>query len=150
MTSLQTNAVALAQAQNSLFAQYPELQQLINTETCLDCNIQVLNRCVSVIVPTTVDANVPADTSFHVEQTKQFMAELFGGASVSEQEGFYKSSQWGMIREKSVVVRSYTTTATLQQHFPLLLCFVRYLQIQLRQETMGVEMDGKLLIIQFT
>ena len=145
-----SDAVAIAQIQNSLFAQYPELQQLLNTGTCFDCQIQVLNRSVSVIVPTTVDANVPADTSFHVEQTKQFMAELFGGASVSEQEGFYKSSQWGMIREKSVVVRSYTTTATLEQHFPLLLCFVRYLQIQLRQETMGVEMDDKFLMIQFT
>ncbi|MBW4494156.1 MAG: hypothetical protein KME26_13925 [Oscillatoria princeps RMCB-10] len=108
-----------------------------------------LERRVAIYVPTTVDVNVPADTSLHVEQTLQLMAQLFGGATWSEQEGLYMSNVAGMVREKSIVVRSNTTTEVLYRHLPTLVGFVGELQYQLRQETMAMELDGEMLLLQF-
>jgi CRISPR-associated protein Cmr2 len=108
-----------------------------------------LERRVAIYVPTTVDVNVPADTSLHVEQTLQLMAQLFGGATWSEQEGLYMSNVAGMVREKNIVVRSNTTTEVLYRHLPTLVGFVGELQYELRQETMAMELDGEMLLLQF-
>ncbi len=149
MNSQHDQTTASAQLQSELLDIQWDGQQILEINSLSPGKVQVLNRSVSVLVPTTIDATIPADTRLYAEQTKQFMAERFGGAIAIEQEGLYISPQWGMIRETTIAVRSYTTTASLKQHFPMLLGFVRYLQQELRQETMGVEMDGKLLLIQF-
>lgn len=126
-----------------------DIRSFIETIETSGLEAIVLDRRVSVFVPTTVDVNVPADTGFHVEQTMQFMAELFGGVSAVEQAGLYVSSRWGAVREKTVAVRSYTTADILRQQFPLLLCFVRELQKELRQEAIALELDGRLFLMQF-
>ena len=142
------NIAAIAKVKSPQRTNCCDLEQILKISTP-NWRVQVLGRSVSVLVPTTVDANVPADTSFYVEEAKQFMAELFEGAGAFEQEGLYTSSQWGIIREEIVVVRSFTTNRVLEKNFPLILGFLQYLQNELRQEAMGLEIDGKLLIIQF-
>lgn len=149
MTSQNVQSLRQIAVQQNQLAKFPEIEQLIESARIPNLKVEVLGRSVGIVVPTTVDAIVPADTSFHAEQTKQYMAEWFGGVSCLEQEGLYISSSWGLIREQTIVVRSFATTEALHQHFPLLLHFVGYLQRQLRQESMAVELDGKMLLLQF-
>lgn len=144
MTSQQIHNAALPQTQQNFIAQ---VKPLLETAIASCLQVEVLDRCIGIVVPTTVDANVPTDTSLHVEQAKQIMAECFGGVSSWEQQGLYISNTWGIIREKSILVRSYATTEALHRHFGLLLCFVVHLGQELRQETIAIEIDGKMLLI---
>jgi len=148
MTSQSIETTTIARP-NGVVTGDRDTRTLIETIQTSGLEAIVLDRRVSVFVPATVDVNVPADTELHVGQTMQFMAELFGGVSAVEQAGLYVSSRWGTVREKTVAVRSYTTAATLRRQFPPLLCFVRQLQKELRQEAIAVELDGRLLLMQF-
>ncbi|WP_017716232.1 hypothetical protein [Kamptonema formosum] len=140
--------LGFSRTQKSL-ARLPEQQLLLPQVARRLKKAERLERKVAIYVPTTVDVNVPADTSLHVEQTRQLMTQLFGGATWNEQDGAYMSDVAGMVREKSIVVRSNTTTEVLDRHFLTLVGFVGELQYQLRQETMAMELDGEMLLLQF-
>jgi len=99
-------------------------------------------------MPTTIDIDIPGDTSAYVEQAKTLMAELFEGISLVEQSGMYKSSVAGMVSENSYMIKSFMTRQALVEHLPKVLNFVGYLQHELRQETMALEIDGKMILLQ--
>ncbi len=110
--------------------------------------VWLLEHSLVIYVPTTIDVNTPLDTSMYVEQAKNLMAELFEGISWVEQGGMYKSALAGMVSENNFLVKSFMTRQALEKHLPAVLNFVGYLQKQLRQETMALEIDGKMVLLQ--
>lgn len=127
------------------YAFSPEVREILSQ---FAAKVWVLDRSVAIFVPTTVDVNVRADTSFYVEQTRQLMGRLFGGACWVELGGLYNSPAIGMVKEDVVVVRSHMTSEALRTHLPKVLRFVGYLQRELRQETIALEIDGHMVLLQ--
>ena len=130
-------------AQFPLLAQFqslvrrPEQQQPLKQAARVRLvKVELLDRCVAVIVPQTVGANAPADTSVYAEQTKRLMTECFGGATIPVAR---------KVSEKRIMVRSYTTSEELDRHLPTLLAFVGTLQQQLGQDEIALEIDGEML-----
>lgn len=106
----------------------------------------VLQDSLAIYVPTTVDGNVVADTSKHIEQTKTFLTKLFDGNSSGEKAGQYHSPVHGIVPENVVVVKSFMTRVALCKHLPQVLDFVAYLQKELRQECIAFEINGIMLL----
>ena len=106
----------------------------------------VLEDSLVIYVPTTVDVNMAADTSEYIEQTKQFMAKLFKGNSSVEKAGEYDSPVHGIVPENVMLVKSFMTRAALCEYLPQVLDFVAYLQQELRQESIGLEINGTMVL----
>jgi hypothetical protein len=106
----------------------------------------VLDNSLVIYVPTTVDVNVAADNSKYVEQTKAFMAKLFDGNSSVEKAGQYDSPVHGIVPENVMLVKSFMTRTALCEYLPQVLDFVAYLQKELRQESIGLEINGKMVL----
>ncbi|MEQ9357143.1 hypothetical protein [Coleofasciculus chthonoplastes] len=53
-----------------------------------------------------------------------------------------------MVSEKSYVIKSFMTRQALVEQLPMVLKFVGYLQQELRQETMALEIDVKMILLQ--
>jgi hypothetical protein len=116
--------------------------------SAFSANVWLLDHSIGILMPTTIDIDIPCDTSAYVEQAKTLMAELFEGISWVEQSGLYKSAVAGMVSEKSYVIKSFMTRQALVEHLPKVLNFVGYLQQELCQEIMALEIDGKMILLQ--
>jgi len=116
--------------------------------SAFSANVWLLDHSIGLLIPTTIDIDIPCDTSAYVEQAKTLMAELFEGISWVEKSGMYKSAVVGMVSEKSYMIKSFMTRQALVEQLPKVLTFVGYLQQELRQETMALEIDGKMILLQ--
>lgn len=106
----------------------------------------VLEDSLVIYVPTTVDVKIAADTSKYIEQTKTFLAKLFHGNSSVEKAGQYHSPVHGIVPENVVLVKSFMTRAALCEYLPQILNFVAYLQKELRQECIALEINGTMVL----
>ena len=132
-----------------LLAPLPQEQQLLQQIALQLKKPDWLKREVAIYVPTTVDVDVPADNSLYAKQTWQLMKQWFGNATQNEQDGTYMSKARKILPEKSIVVSSNTTSPVLDRHFLTLVGFVGELQYELRQESMAIELDDAMLLLEF-
>lgn len=105
------------------------------------------NHLVAIYVPTTMDVDVPADTSAYVERTLALLGEHFGGAFSTMAHGVWRGGQAMLVGEAVYRVQSYATEEMLHHFLPELLAYVRALKAELRQEAVALEIDGHLLLV---
>ncbi len=102
---------------------------------------------VAVYVPTTIGVDGHSDTQAFQEKTLNFLASKFGGATAKEAKGVWNSQEVGLVGEKVVIVQSYLTQNDLTLHIDAVIDFVRTLKVDMQQEAMALEVDGKLTLI---
>jgi CRP-like cAMP-binding protein len=102
---------------------------------------------IGVFIPTTLDVDKKMDTSTYVEQTLNFLAERFGGATSKEVSGVWNSDKVGLVGEKVFVVHTYVTPSALNQYLDEVIEYVKELKIVLKQEAMALEVNRKLTLI---
>jgi CRP-like cAMP-binding protein len=102
---------------------------------------------VGVFIPTTVDVDSKVDTSQYVQQTLNFLAERFGGATSKEVSGVWNSDKVGLVGEKVFIVHTYVTPSALNQYLDEVIEYVKELKVVMRQEAMALEVNRKLTLI---
>jgi CRP-like cAMP-binding protein len=102
---------------------------------------------IAVYVPSTIGVDGHSDTQAFQEKTLNFMASKFGGATAKEARGVWNSQEVGLVGEKVILVHSYLTQNDLTQHIDSVIDFVRTLKVEMQQEAMALEVDGKLTLL---
>lgn len=102
---------------------------------------------VAIYIPTTVDVDTPIDAQIYVQRAGEFLGDCFGGATVSKQRGLWKSDGKGIVKEDIYVIRSYSDEKSLATNVPKVAGFMKELKIELAQEAMAMDIDGRLVII---
>jgi hypothetical protein len=76
---------------------------------------QAFNRRIRILIPTTVDVNIAADTSRFVEKANRLFSRLCGGAMGQPRFGLYESDNCGLVREMVFEVEAWTNDLGLKK-----------------------------------
>jgi hypothetical protein len=109
-----------------------------------------LNHRVAFYVPSTVAASKKISDRELEARTKEIASLLtsyFGGATIEKVQGFYKSKEGKYIVETVHKVISFTSDEDLAVHSQDLLRLAEQSCKQWSQESIGVEIDNKLIFI---
>jgi len=102
---------------------------------------------IGIYIPTTLNVNQSADTQASLEKTLAFMGQLFGGATSNLAQGIWSSQAAELVSESITIVKSYVTQYDLDRHLPAVIEYVESLKDELKQETMALEVNQKLMLI---
>lgn len=106
-----------------------------------------LNSKIAIYVPTTIHVNQPADTSKYVSLVQTKLGSWFGGTTTQEAFGGYISSENEHIGELVYIVRSYCTTAQLEEHFLDVVALGDWLCQELDQESITGELNDTMFLM---
>ena len=114
----------------------------------------MLTRKVAIYIPSTVDANVAASSELVAKWSKQakiLLSNLFGGFTAYHAQGGWYSAEKGLIEEPVLVVNAFTDDNGLNEsNLNQIRFLARLIAIDMQQEAVSVEHDGKLEFIQET
>jgi CRP-like cAMP-binding protein len=102
---------------------------------------------IGVFIPSTMDVDVMIDPDQYINETLNFLAERFGGATSREASGVWLSEAAGLVGEKVHIVESYMSQSDLNTYLDEIVSYVKHLKHTLRQEAMALEVDRKLTLI---
>lgn len=106
-----------------------------------------LSCCVRVYVPGTCGVADIADTTPFVEETRHFLASAFGGATTIDAIGSWVSPVAGLVDERVRLVQAHCTSDQLGGKIMAVLSYVRKLRVDLAQEAIALEINGKLYLV---
>ena len=106
-----------------------------------------LRSNVGVVVPGTTCVNVPADTSLWVKKVAGDFCEWFGGATVSEDQGYYRATDNQLVSESVFIVWAFCTTEQLTEYSPQVIALAEWLCLELQQESIAVIINGAMSFI---
>lgn len=84
-----------------------------------------------IYVPTTSSRERGKQVSESIART---LAEMFGGANVSERQGYYQMEDGTIVKELNYVVPVWTNNSTV-------------IKAEMQQETVGIEYNNKFYLI---
>ncbi len=119
---------------------------MINTE-----NIFTLNHRIAFYVPSTQGLDGKITRVHHETRTRQvavILTELFGGATTSRNQGYYKANSGQIVVEDVNIVIAFTSDDTLATGSQKLLQLAQNKAQEWRQESILVEIDGKAYLIE--
>lgn len=120
-------------------------QIAVVVETCIERLART--HTIGVFIPSTTDVDTSIDPEQYIDQTLNFLAERFGGATSREASGVWLSEAAGLVGEKVHIVESYMSQADLNLYLDEIVSFVKELKHTLKQEAMALEVDRKLTLI---
>lgn len=107
-----------------------------------------LQSYVALYVPTTVHLNQPTDTMQYVQCVQVKFCNWFGGATTQQVTGDYMpDGDSECVHETIYIVRSFCTTAQLEEHFLSVVELGEWLCHELDQESITCERNGKMFFI---
>lgn len=106
-----------------------------------------LQSSVVVYVPTTVNRNQPADNTQYVRLVEHKLARWFGGTTTTEGRGGYIATTDEHISEKVYIVKAFCTTAQLETYYPDVAALCYQLCQELGQESIAIEINGKMQLL---
>ncbi|MCB9744379.1 MAG: cyclic nucleotide-binding domain-containing protein [Alphaproteobacteria bacterium] len=102
---------------------------------------------VAVFIPTTIDVDQAIDPTPHVEAATALLGERFGGATVEEASGVWKSEALGLVGERIIMVSAACGQDAFNRHLDAVTTFMVELKATLRQEAMAMRLDGRLVLL---
>ena len=102
---------------------------------------------VTVFIPSTADVDQPIDPAPYVERATALLGECFGGATVRDATGVWKSEALGLVSEPIVTVSSSCSRSQLDRHLDAVTAFLFGLKETMRQEAMALTLDGRLILL---
>lgn len=106
-----------------------------------------LQSKVEIYVPGTVAVDHLADTSSYVNETARYLSELFGGATVSEDTGYYVTDLGQLIKEPVFIVWAFCSTEQLEKYSPKVIEWAETICRDLGQESVAVVINGQMLFV---
>ena len=96
---------------------------------------KVMKNQIRILIPSTIDIDVPCNTSNYVETANKLFSQCFGGTICKGFVGFYQSNDARLISESIFEVEAWMTEDELLQHLTQLADFIFRLLTELNQET---------------
>lgn len=108
--------------------------------------MEQLKNKISIYVPSTIDGNKPAKLMQRREakRTAKFFCSLYGGATTTNANGYYISNEKGLIKERQIIVYSFCD----DMHENGILAFAKRLCKRMKQESIAVEFNNKMIFIE--
>lgn len=103
----------------------------------------MLNKKVSLYVPSTQNKGQPLPEGKHeklVSQVAEQFSELFGGATCTPAEGYYKADNGDLIRERITIVTSYHDKETYTA-LALVIPIAQVIKTRYGQEAISIETE---------
>ena len=104
-----------------------------------------LKEKITIYIPSTKNVFESIDNSEYVEKAKILLSNLFGGATSIEVIGCYVSNSGVLIEEK--ITQVYAFGENIESNIGDILDFCSYLQIELSQESVALEVNNQLYFI---
>ena len=104
-----------------------------------------LNHKVAAYIPATIDVNTTIDNTKYVDRMAEIMSDAFGGATSTPANGYWRSGNFGLVKEKTTIVFAYA--ADLDK-LDAVIDYLIQLKSDLNQEAMALEVDGKMYFIE--
>lgn len=102
---------------------------------------------MTIYIPGTININRDIDNAKHVNAVATMFADMFGGATSQDVTGYWVSSDHGIVTEKITQVYSFSKTEDINKHLPKILAYCERLKVELQQEAISLELNGKLYFI---
>lgn len=99
---------------------------------------------VAAYIPATIDVNTEIDNTKYVDRMAEIMSETFGGATSTPANGYWKSDDFGLVKEKTTIVFAFADD--LNKLDPVVE-YLLTLKEELNQECMALELDGKMYFL---
>lgn len=109
-----------------------------------------LGSKIALYVPSTQNGNGNLAEEDRQELLRNIVgqfAELFGGATILEARGAWKSSELGLIVEDVSIVESYSTADVLDSNLATVYGIALELKRELQQEAVSLELGGHLYFV---
>ena len=101
---------------------------------------------VGVYVPSTIDVDTAINTFAIVREVEEALIECNGGITSIQGRGGWDGEEYGIVRESVVIVYSFCAEITPELD-SLLLGIALDLKVKLRQQSIAIEIDGKLHLV---
>jgi hypothetical protein len=108
---------------------------------------KTFNRRLRILIPTTVDVNMAADTSPFVERANRLFSQLCGGTMCQPRFGFYESDNCGLVKEMVFEVEAWTNDLGLKKAESAIEDFIVNILVQLGQETVFFAVDNQAYLL---
>ena len=109
-------------------------------------NVITLSHEVKVIVPSTKDVNVNADSSAMVDFVAGEFSKLNGGATITSGQGTWNSDKMGLVKEAVTVVSSSCVEVT-DEVLACVYSIAQKILAEMSQEAVSVSVDGILYLV---
>lgn len=106
-----------------------------------------LKHKVTIYIPGTNGVSTLADNGEHVKSAAALLSRLYGGATATENLGFWTSPSEGLVTEKITTVYSYASALDDNGELTQVLQFCESLKKALAQEAISLEVDNELYFI---
>ena len=110
-------------------------------------NLIALESNVKIYVPSTISTNIEIDNSLQVDKLLTEFSMLFGGATSYAALGCWMSNTLGLIKERVTIVEAYCHETELKHSIDKILELAETLKNEMNQETVSLEVNGKLYFI---
>lgn len=110
-------------------------------------NLIALSCNVRIYVPTTFDIDNPTDTTSYVNKVLELLSTWFGGATQHIAFGAWKSATGSIVKEKVVICEAFCNQQDLNDFIELIYEHCLYLKIELRQESIALEVNNSLYLV---
>lgn len=106
-----------------------------------------LDSSIIIIVPTTTNISVPADTHYYVYKARDDFTLWFGGATCHGPYGGSCIIQKEVVLEDVYEVKSFCSTKSLEEHIGDVVALAKYICVELKQDSVAIIVNGKMYFI---
>lgn len=103
-----------------------------------------LSHKVVAYIPATINVDREIDNAQYVERMAAIMSDAFGGATASDVNGYWKSENGKLVKEKTTMVFAFADNL---DNLDPVLDYITELKTELNQEAMALEIDGRMWFI---
>lgn len=106
-----------------------------------------LNHSIGIFVPSTVAVDQSVDNQAQVQAALSFLGGLFGGATSSNAEGVWQSTDGNLVVEQVTIVKTFVSKKSLEQYLDEVITFATKLKKDMRQEAVAIDVDNQLILV---
>lgn len=110
-------------------------------------NMFKLSSKITVYIPSTTDINIKIDNTKYVDECATLLSNYFGGATSCKTLGYWTSPTKGLVKEHTTQVFAYCSDNDLQEHIENVIDFCESLKLELKQDSVALEINGEMYFI---
>lgn len=109
-----------------------------------------LNNRVSIYVPSTIDGNKPAKRAQKkvTKHVAHVFSRIFGGATAYKANGYWSSSEKGLIAEEQNIIFAACTEADREKNEHRVFALAKFICKYMKQEAVTVEINNTLYFVE--
>lgn len=109
-----------------------------------------LNNRVSIYIPSTIDGNKPAKRAQKkvTKHVAHVFSRIFGGATAYKANGYWSSSEKGLIAEEQNIIFAACTEVDREKNEHRVFALAKFICKYMKQEAVTVEINNTLYFVE--